>query len=132
MKQNDLHKILNYGIAVVWISNGLVCKLLDKVPRHQQIVAEIVGRSYSKNLIVLIGVAEIFMALWVLSGYKSKWNAYIQIAVVLAMNAIEFLVVPDLLLWGKFNALFAVLFCSLVYYNEFYLKPKKYFDAPIS
>ncbi|EMS33047.1 hypothetical protein C943_00324 [Mariniradius saccharolyticus AK6] len=40
---------------------------------------------------------------------------------VAIMNILEFVLVPDLLLWGRYNALFALLFIGLVYYNEFVL-----------
>ncbi len=38
------------------------------------------------------------------------------------MNGLEFSMVPDLLLWGRFNLVFALLFIGIVYYNEFVLK----------
>lgn len=61
------------------------------------------------------------MAIWILSGYKTKLNAIAQIAVVVTMNTIEFILVPDLLLWGKLNSLFAFIFILVVYFNEFYV-----------
>lgn len=44
--------------------------------------------------------------------------------VVATMNIIEFIAVPDLLLWGRLNIFFAFLFIGLVYYNEFVLNKK--------
>jgi hypothetical protein len=35
------------------------------------------------------------------------------------MNCIELAYAPDLLLWGKGNAVFAFLFIVLIYFNEF-------------
>ena len=61
------------------------------------------------------------MAVWVLSKFKSKLNAVTQILVVAMMNTLEFIFVPDLLLWGRLNSLFALVFIGLVYYNEFVL-----------
>lgn len=124
MTDSKIHKILTYCITAVWIANGLFCKVLNLVPRHEQIVAKILSNEYSRPLTILIGLSEIFMAIWVLSGFKSKLNAMVQIAVVATMNAIEFIIVPDLLLWGKFNLLFALLFILVVYYNEFHLNKK--------
>jgi uncharacterized membrane protein YphA (DoxX/SURF4 family) len=94
------------------------------VPRHQQIVGRIAGEQFARPLTVAIGIAEIGMALWILSGYKSRINALAQIVVVAAMNTIEYFLVPDLLLWGKFNSLFALLLVLVVYFNEFHLKSK--------
>jgi len=118
----DLNKILNYLIASVWLINGLVCKVLNLVPRHEQIVAEILGIDFSRTFTVLIGLSEIVMAIWIVSGYKSRLNSLVQIAVIAVMNTLEFILVPDLLLWGKFNALFAFIFVALIYFNEFHIK----------
>ena len=62
------------------------------------------------------------MAVWVLSKFKSKLNAFAQILIVAVMNILEFILAPDLLLWGKLNLVFALLFIAIVYYNEFVLK----------
>jgi len=112
-----LHKICTYIIAAVWLINGLYCKVFNFVPRHEQIVARILGDEYSRFLTILIGISEIVMAVWIISGYKRIFNMYIQIAIVATMNILEFFLVPDLLLWGKWNAIFAFLFIGLVYWN---------------
>lgn len=121
----ELHKILAYLIAAVWFANGFFCKVLNLVPRHEQIVARILGTEYSQTLTIMIGLAEIAMAIWILTGFKSKLNAILQITVVAIMNIIEFTVAPDLLLWGRLNIVFAFLFIGVVYFNEFYLAHKR-------
>jgi len=93
------------------------------VPRHQQIVARIIGDSHSGLFTRLIGIAETVMAIWVFSGWRSRLNAITQMVVIAAMNTLEFFLAPDLLLWGRFNALFAFLFILLIYYNEFSKEP---------
>ncbi len=120
-----IYKILTYCIAAVWIANGLFCKVLNLVPRHEQIVARILGNDHSKLLTMLIGLSEIIMAVWILSAYKRKFNAIVQITVVATMNTLEFILVPDLLLWGRLNSLFAFIFILVVYCNEFYLNKKQ-------
>lgn len=117
--------ILTYFIALVWIVNGLFCKLLNFAPRHEQIVERILGLEYSRVLIVLIGILEVLMAFWIFSRVKKRLNAIFQITIVLVMNVLEFLLTPDLLLWGKFNIIFAAFFVLIVYYNEFYLNEKE-------
>lgn len=121
---NKIYTILNYFIATVWLINGLFCKVLNFVPRHQEIVARILGDDHSRILTILIGVSEIIMAVWILSGFKSRFNAITQIIIVASMNILEFILVPDLLLWGHYNSLFAFIFILLIYLNEFYLKLK--------
>jgi len=119
MNTKHTHKIITYIISLVWLLNGLFCKVLNFVPRHQEIVSRILGERYSRELITLIGVSEILMVIWILSRFKSKINAVFQIVIVITMNIIEFFFAKDLLLWGKLNIVFALLFVSLVYYNEF-------------
>ncbi len=115
----DSSKLIHYFIAAVWIVNGLFCKLLNLVPRHQEIVGRILGNEYAGILTKLIGASEILMAFWILSQIKSRLNAITQMTIVTTMNLIEFFVVPDLLLWGKMNSIFALLFIGLVYFQEF-------------
>ena len=124
MTNKQVHTILTYCIALVWIINGLFCKMLNFVPRHRQIISEILGDDYAQIFTRLIGFSEVVMALWVLSKFKHRLNATIQIAIVGLMNILEFILVPELLLWGKLNSLFAFIFILVVYLNEFYLNKK--------
>lgn len=121
MDLKKANKILTCLIAAVWLANGLFCKVLNLVPRHREIVARILGDEYASTLTPLIGVAEVLMVIWILSGVKSGWNALAQILIIAMMNLLEFLLAPDLLLWGKANAVFALMFIGLVYYKEFIL-----------
>ena len=116
-----LNQLLIYLIAGVWLVNGLVCKVLGLVPRHEQIVGRILGRTYAHELTVAIGWSEVLMAAWVGSRIAPKWCFAAQIALVLTMNAIEFGYAPDLLLFGHLNALNALLFAGLLYYAGFAL-----------
>jgi hypothetical protein len=119
-----MHKVLSYFIAAVWLVSGLFCKVLNLVPRHQQIVARILGNGYSRTLTIIIGLLEIFMAVWVLARFRPRLNAVIQIAAIAVMNILEFMLAPDLLLWGKLNIVFAFVFAGLIYYYEFRLYGK--------
>jgi uncharacterized membrane protein YphA (DoxX/SURF4 family) len=105
--------------ALVWLVNGLYCKVLDGVPRHREIVARILGEDHAFLLTRLIGCAEIVMAAWILSGIRRKWSAAAQIATVATMNVIEFFLAPDLLLFGKFNSLIALAYIILVTWSEY-------------
>jgi uncharacterized membrane protein YphA (DoxX/SURF4 family) len=124
MQKNIIQNIFKYSIAIVWIANGLLCKVLNLVPRHEQIVARILGDEFSRPLTILIGISEIGMAIWFLSGIKSRLNTIAQIGIVATMNILEFILVPDLLLWGKLNSMFALLFIFVVYFNHFHLNKK--------
>jgi len=46
----SIYYFLNYCIAIIWLLNGLFCKVLNLVPRHQEIVARILGSTHSRAL----------------------------------------------------------------------------------
>lgn len=114
-------KILNIFIATVWVVNGVYAKILGFVPRHAQIVSEILQTENPRLFILLIGIAEVIMAIWILSGKYSRINAISQAFIILLMNILEFTIAPELLLWGKWNFVFACCFVALILWNEFYL-----------
>jgi hypothetical protein len=109
--------IINYALAALWFINGFFCKILGWVPRHESIIAEILGEQHSDLFTILIGLAEILMAIWILSGYYPKLNAFIQILIISIMNILEWVMVPELLLWGRLNILWAALLVMLIYLN---------------
>lgn len=122
MSDKNKYKIIVIFISLIWFVNGLYCKILNLVPRHQEIVAKILNEEYAREFTFTIGVLEVLMTIWVLSSFKSKLNSIAQITIVITMNIIEFLLVEDLLLFGKLNILFAVFYCLIIYYNEFVYK----------
>jgi hypothetical protein len=118
--------ILTLCIAFVWLINGLFCKVLNLVPRHQQIVSRILGEEHPVLLTKTIGLLEISMAIWVVSGIKSRLNTLTQIFVIAAMNIIEFIMVPELLLFGRTNSIVAIFFILVIALNEFRFKEPNY------
>ena len=120
MSDHKVYNIQTYCIALVWIANGLFCKVFNLVPRHEQIVSRILGNSYSRMFTLFIGLSEIGMAIWILSGIKSRLNAIVQIFIIAIMNVMEYFLAADLLLWGKLNSLFAFLFIVCIYIHEFH------------
>ncbi len=70
---------------------------------------------------IAIGLGETLMAVWILSGLQPGLNAILQIILVIVMNTLEFFLAPDLLLWGRLNAIFAFLFALLIGVNEFWV-----------
>jgi hypothetical protein len=50
------------------------------------------------------------MAIWILTNFKSKFNAIAQITVVATMNVLEFILAPNLLLWGRVKCFFCAAF----------------------
>ena len=126
MSDKNKYKIVVIFISLIWFVNGFICKILNLVPRHQEIVARILDEEYAREITFTIGVLEIIMVIWILSNYKSKLSALLQIAIIVSMNIIELIFVKDLLLFGNLNIVFASLFCGVIYYSEFILKQKRY------
>lgn len=117
-------RCLTYLIAAVWLANGLFAKVLGYVPRHEEIVARILGNEDAHLFTVAIGCGEIAIGLAVIGGVRRRELAVFQIGLVAAMNVIEFFLVPDMLLFGRFNALIAAGFIFVVYLHGFVLDGK--------
>lgn len=122
--KSTLAKTIDYLVAMIWLANGLFCKVLHLVPRHEQIVARILGNDYSRLFTTIIGISEMLMAVWIVSGIKPRLNVIMQIVVIATMNTIEFILAADLLLWGRVNAIFALLLIAIIYFNGFVSKNK--------
>lgn len=102
----------------------MYAKVLGFVPRHQEIVARILGNDISFLAVKAIGALEICMFIWVISRKFSRQAAVMQIIIVMTMNVMEFILVPDLLLFGRMNIVIALVFVCVVYVNEFIIKQK--------
>lgn len=124
MSRKSIHASLVFLIGLVWLVNGLFCKVLGWVPRHEQIVGAVLGDQYAGQITVVIGLSEVLLALWVWSRFRSRLCALLQMGLVATMNVLEFFLSPDLLLWGHLNALYAVGFIVIVGLTEWKLKGK--------
>jgi len=111
--------LLTTAISFVWLINGLCCKLLNFVPRHQQIVTRILGADQSGAATKTIGILEIFMSVWILSRIRARLCAWLQVILIAVLNTIEFSQATDLLLFGRLNAVVAALFIAVILYNEY-------------
>lgn len=85
-------------VAAVWLVFGIVFKALRVVPRHERIVARILGERVAPVLTRVIGLGEAAIGLWMLSGLFLPWCALVQTVLVATMNAIELRRARDLLL----------------------------------
>lgn len=119
-------KLLNILIALVWLANGLLCKFLNLVPRHQQIVARILGEEHSMLFTKTIGALEVCMVAWVISRIQQRLCTAAQILLVAIMNVIEFILVPDLLLFGRWNIVVATFFILILIWNEWIYNRSKF------
>ncbi|MFQ3671049.1 MAG: DoxX-like family protein [Verrucomicrobiia bacterium] len=117
--------LLRLVFATVWILNGLFAKVLLLVPRHAEIVARILGSDHALLLTRLIGLGEILLAAWILSGWSPRACAALQIALIMAMNVIEQFLAPDLLLFGRWNLLWATALAACIAWNEWTEPPRQ-------
>ncbi len=121
-------KVIHHAIlllsAAVWFVNGMYCKILNRVPRHQEIVEHILQISNGRTLTIIIGLAEVLMSIWIISRWREKLCVFTQMFVVIMMNILEFALAPQLLLWGRMNIVFAMCFVILIYCNEFFICKK--------
>jgi uncharacterized membrane protein YphA (DoxX/SURF4 family) len=91
-------RTISFLIGAVWVFHGLFSKILGGIPRHRQIVARILGEEIAPLATLGIGIAEVALGLWVLSGLFRRACAAVQTLAILAMNAIEITFARDLLL----------------------------------
>lgn len=111
---------VNCAIAMVWFINGFFCKILNLVPRHQAIVGSILSQEHAVLLTKTIGILEVLLAIWILTRLQSKLTTLLQITLIASMNVIEFCLTPELLLFGKLNIVFAIVFMLIIYFNQYY------------
>lgn len=116
----QLRLFIKYFVAVVWIINGLLCKILNLVPRHEAIVARVFGNTHAHLYVIIIGIGEVCLAIWTLGGQWPRLNAVSQVLVIVGFNILGYLMAPDLLLFGSFSYIVAFLFILLVCYNGFW------------
>lgn len=109
-----MHRPAIFLQAMVWLVNGLYCKVLGLVPRHEAIVARILGPENAVVLTQLIGFGEILLSLWIASLIRPRLALIVQIVLVATMNLIEALLAPDLLLFGYGNTALAAAFIALL------------------
>ena len=86
------------GVSLVWLAFGFGAKVLRLVPRHERIVARILGPGPAPVLTRLIGIGEMLVGVWFLTGIELAVCALFQTLIVATMNAIELARARDLLL----------------------------------
>jgi uncharacterized membrane protein YphA (DoxX/SURF4 family) len=102
--------------AVVWFGFGSIFKVIGAVPRHQEIVAAILGRDIAPLITVLIGLAETALGLWFLIGFLPRTCAIVQTGAIISMNALELIYVRSLLLAPVPTVILNAVFLALIWY----------------
>ena len=107
---------IRYGIASIWLFHGLFAKLLGLIPRQQAIVGRVLGTDHSRSATAVIGVVEILMAFWIISGKWPRWCAAAVTLMLAGMNTFELTFARDLLLAPAWMVGANTLLAGMVWY----------------
>jgi hypothetical protein len=81
--------LVRAAIAAVWLYEGLWCKVLGR-ERHQMKVVEAVptlGPILGRRFLLVLGLTEMALAVWVVSGIAPGLCAIAQTALLVTLNA---------------------------------------------
>ncbi len=80
--------LVRVAVALVWLYEGLWCKVLGREPRQLQIVESVprVGPIAGATFLKLLGVFETLLAIWVLWGVQPFWCAVVQTLLLVTLN----------------------------------------------
>ena len=90
------------SIALVWLYQGLWCKLLVRESRHQAIIRAVpyLEGVQGRAALFTLGAAEVSMGAWAASGWRAPEAALVQTGLVLLMNGGGIIwarqIIPDL------------------------------------
>ena len=81
--------LIHVAVSCVWLYEGLWCKLLNGEPRQVQVVEAVprYGPRVGLVFLKLLGIIEVGLALWILSGVAPLVCALVQTVLLIALNA---------------------------------------------
>jgi DoxX-like family len=81
--------VLRASVAAVWLYEGLWCKLLGLVPAQIEVVMAVPGWGprFGRPFLKGLGVIEVGLALWVISGVAAGVCAIAQTVLLISLNA---------------------------------------------
>lgn len=82
-------KLIRLSVAMVWFYQGLWCKVLGGVPRQEAVISTVpfMGAAEVRIALMVLGLVECGLAVWVLSGQRMRQAATVQTALLAAMNS---------------------------------------------
>jgi uncharacterized membrane protein YphA (DoxX/SURF4 family) len=80
--------LIHVAVAAVWMYEGLWCKLLGGEPHQLQVVEAVpeYGPGFGLILLKTLGVIEVGLALWALSGMAPLFCAVVQTVFLIMLN----------------------------------------------
>jgi hypothetical protein len=81
--------VIRASIAAVWLYEGLWCKLLGRAPSQVQVVTAVprLGPRFGPAFLKALGVVEVVIAVWVMTGIAPGTCAITQTALLVVLNA---------------------------------------------
>jgi len=79
---------IQISVAAVWFYEGLWCKILGRLPSQFQVVKAVprLGPLFGSPVLKAIGVAEVALGVWVLSGIAPGACAVVETAFLIILN----------------------------------------------
>jgi hypothetical protein len=93
------HWLIHAAVAAVWLYEGLWCKLLRGEPREFEVVKAVprYGPRFGVPFLMTLGVVEVTVALWVLSGIAPFLCVLTQTVLLVSLNASGLLWASDII-----------------------------------
>lgn len=81
--------LVRVAVAAVWFYEGLWCKLLGGDPNQLTVVQAVprLGPTLGAAFLKALGVVEVAMGAWALSGFEPVYCAIAQTGLLVALNA---------------------------------------------
>jgi hypothetical protein len=80
--------LIRGAVAAVWLYEGLWCKLLRGEPREFEVVRAVprYGERFGVPFLLALGVVEVALGLWVLTGIEPFLCALVQTVLLVTLN----------------------------------------------
>ena len=81
--------VVRAAVAAVWLYEGLWCKVLGREPHQVEVVEAVpkLGPLVGRRFLVVLGVVETALAVWVLAGVSPGVCAIVQTVLLVGLNA---------------------------------------------
>lgn len=81
--------LVRSAVAAVWLYEGLWCKVLGRERRQVAVVEAVpwLGPISGRHFLIALGVAEVLLAVWIISGIAPGLCAITQTVILVALNA---------------------------------------------
>jgi hypothetical protein len=81
--------LIRVAVAAVWLYEGLWCKLLGGQPHQLEVVRTVPGYGprFGAQFLTALGVVEVGMGVWALSGVTPVIAAVAQTALLVGLNS---------------------------------------------